>query len=129
MLEAMLARPLRQARGEIYFAASNFPTLVSELNNHAHRAGADDPPFAFGDVGNFDDFAVDQRRHGADSDRVANAINVAAERRLPMVNVFRRAKHFEVQTWPPLAPNIDRVALIKIDSPRGRFRLPGQPVE
>src|SRR2546429_4545303 len=105
MFEAMLARPLRHATGEIYFAAANFPTLVVEFNDHAHRAGADDSPFTFGDVGNFDDFAVDQRRDGADADGIANAINVAAQRRLPMVNVFGRAKHFEIESRPPLAPH------------------------
>ena len=46
-----------------------------------------------------------------------------------MVDVFGRAKHFEIQTGAPLAPNVDRVALIKIDSPRSCFRFPAQTIE
>ena len=46
-----------------------------------------------------------------------------------MVNIFRRAKHFEIQTWPPLAPNVDRVPLIEIDSPGRSFRFPAETIK
>src|SRR5207248_1533092 len=74
-------------------------------------------------------FAVDERRDGANSDRVSDAINVATQRRLPMIDVFRSTEHFQVQTRTALAPNIDRVALVEIDSPGGRFGLPTESIE
>src|SRR5437868_9691424 len=46
-----------------------------------------------------------------------------------MIDVFGRGKHFEVQARPTLAPDIDCVALIEIDSPRRRFGLPTEPVK
>src|SRR5258708_27991536 len=124
VLEAVLTSPLRHAAGEIYFAAADFPTFVSKFDNDAHGPGADDSPLAFCDVGNLYDFAIDQRGDRANADGVADGIDVAPEWRLPMVNVFRRAKHFEIKTRPALAVETDRVALVKIDSSGVRLRLP-----
>src|SRR5438067_13777343 len=45
-----------------------------------------------------------------------------------MIDVLRRAEHFEIETGPALAPEVNRVALIKIDAPRGQLRLPTKPV-
>src|ERR1700682_2406486 len=121
MLKAVLAGPLRHAAGEIHFAAADFPPLVSKFDNYSHGTRADDSPFALGHIGNLDYLAIHQSRYGADPDRIADPVNIASQWRLPMVDVLRRAKHFQVKAGPALAVKIDRVALVKIDSPRVGF--------
>ena len=119
MFKAVLAGPLRHAAGKIHFTTANLPSFISKFDDHAHRTGADDAPFSFCDIRNLHDLAIDQRRDCADSNRVADAIDVPAQRRLPVIDVYGRAKHLEIKTRPPLPPNIDRVALIKVDAPGG----------
>src|SRR5712691_9883047 len=107
MFEAVLAGPLCHAAGEIDFTSADLPAFVAQLDDHAHGSRADDAPFTIADVSNFHNFAINQSRDRTDSDRVPDAIDVAAQRRLPVVDVFGRAEHFEIQTRPPLAPNVD----------------------
>src|SRR5882724_4625316 len=129
MIKATFAGPVRHAANQIDFTPADFPSFVSKFDDRAHWTSADDAPFPIRDVGNSYRFTVDQSRDGPDSDCVSDAINVAAQWRVPMINVFRSAKHFQIQTRAALAPDIDRVALVKIDSPGRSFGLPGQPVK
>src|SRR5882724_4670299 len=117
MFKAVLACPLRHAAAEINFAAADLPPFISELDNRAHRAGADDSPLAFGHIGNLHHFALNQSGDRADPDGIADPINIASQRRLPMVDILWRTKHLEIKTGPAFAEHIYRVALVKIDSP------------
>src|SRR3981081_3085461 len=112
MFEAVFTCPLRHAAGEIHLVPADFPTFVSKLDDHPDRAGADDSPLTFRDVGNLHNLAVNQSGHGADPDRIADPVDSAAQRRPPMIDLLGRAKHFEIKTRPPLAEEIDRVALV-----------------
>ena len=46
-----------------------------------------------------------------------------------MIDVFGRAEHFQIESGPALAPEVNRVPLVEVDTPRHRLRLPTQPVE
>src|ERR1700730_3268461 len=103
VFKTVLARPLRHAAGKIHFAAADLPTFVSKFDDDPHRTGTDDAPLAFGDVGNLYYLAIDQRGHRTNPYGVSDAINVAPQRRLPVVDVFRRAKHFQIEARAALA--------------------------
>src|SRR5205807_6074311 len=116
MIEAALAGPLSHTTRKIDFLSADFPALIIQVDDHSNWTGADDSPSTFDDVRNSDRFAIDERSHRPNSNRISDSINVPAQRRFPMIDVFGRPKHFEVQARPTLAPDIDRVALIEIDS-------------
>src|SRR6185436_14488198 len=124
----MPAGPLRHAARKVYLAARHFPSFVVKFDDHSHRSGADDSPFAFRDVRNLHNFAVNQCGHRADSNRVANTIDVPPKWRLPVIDILRGAKHFEIEPRPSLAPDINSVTLIEIDSPPSLLRLPTEPI-
>src|SRR6185503_10746897 len=121
VFEAMLTGPLSNSTGEIQLAPIYFPTLVAQFDDNAHWAGADDSPLAFGHIGNLHNLAINQSSDCPDSHRIGDPVDIPTERRLPMVDILRRAKHFEIEPGPPLAEHIDCIALVKIDSPRGSF--------
>ena len=103
MLKTVLSRPLGHAAGEIHIAAIYFPSLITKLDDDAHRAGADDSPLALGHIGNLHDLAVNQSSNCPDPNCIANPVNVSTQRRLPMVDILRRPKHLEIETGAPFA--------------------------
>src|SRR5207249_10128595 len=107
----------------------DLPSIVSKPDAHTHGPGSDDPPLAFSDVRNLHHLAIDQRCDGANSDRVADTIDVSTKRRFAIVNIFGRAKHLEIETGTPFSIKVDRVAPIKVNTPRRAFGLPSQAVE
>src|SRR6185369_12562726 len=88
MFKAALGRPLGHAALQVDFPAADFPSLIGELDNDAHRSGADDAPFPIYYVRYLYNFAVNERGHRADADGVADAIDVPAERRFPVIDIL-----------------------------------------
>src|SRR5205085_8817674 len=129
MLEAALSGPLSHAAREIDLAPADLPAFVSKLDDDAHRPFAYDAPLAFGHVRDLLCAPVNERGDRACAERVADAEDVAPERRLLMIDVFGRAEHFEVESGPALAPEVNRVAAVEVDAPGGGLRLPAKPVE
>ncbi len=127
VFEPVLARPLGDAAGEVHRTAAHLPTLVLELDDRAHRAVRHDAPLAAGHLRHRGHLAV---HHGADpghAQRLADAVDVAAQRALLVVAVLRRPEQLQVQPRTPLAPQVDGVARIPVDAPGGGFRFPPRP--
>src|SRR5205823_7440879 len=70
-----------------------------------------------------------ERADRADSERVADAVDVAPQGRLLVIDVLRRAEQFEVESGPALAEEVYGVAAVEVDAPRRRLGLPPQSVE
>src|SRR5438552_14797567 len=121
MIKATLAGPLRNTADEIHFTPADFPSFVIKFDDRTNWTSADDAPFAFSDVGNSYRLAVDKCCDRANSDCITDAIDVPAQWRFPVIDVFGRAEHFQIQARPALAPDVDRVALVEIYSPGGCF--------
>src|SRR5947207_3223468 len=81
MLEAALAGPLRHAARQVYCAPADLPALVREFDDDAHRPRADDAPTAFGHIRNPLRPTINERADRADTERVADPIDVAPQRR------------------------------------------------
>src|SRR5438067_1318135 len=81
------AGPLRHAAREIDFAPADLPALVVQLDDGAHRPFADDAPRARAHVRNSLGLPRDERADRADSEGVADAVDVAPQGRLLVVDV------------------------------------------
>src|SRR5262252_6002715 len=80
MMKAALTGPLRHAAGEIDVVAGDLPIFITQLDDDADGTRADDAPFPFADIRHSRGLTVDQRADGADTERIADAIDVAAQR-------------------------------------------------
>src|SRR5258706_11387398 len=122
MLEAMFTGPLRDAADHVDRAPSHGPAFVLDLDDRSDRTHSNHAPFALRDLGDFRDLAIDERRDAAGTNGVADIVNVAAERRLHVVDVFGRAEQVEIQTRAAFTKQIDGVSFVEIQPPSSKLR-------
>src|SRR5580700_1789817 len=119
-----LSRPLCDSRTQVDDFAAGVPTVIFHLHDGAHWSARENSPFAIFHVGDFDDVATHESCDRADSDSVADLIDVAAFRRFVVVGVVRRSVHRKLQRGPTLAVEIDGIAGIKVDAECHALRFP-----
>src|SRR5215469_5805789 len=98
----MLAGPLGNAAGQIDSLAGDLPTLIFEFEHRPDRARAHDAPLAFGDFGNRLRLAIRQRADSGDAERLADAIDIAAERAFHVIDIFGRREEIKVEAGAAL---------------------------
>ena len=113
-------------RGEIDGLSRDLPALVLQLHHRTHRTRRKNAPLAIRNAGDGLRFAIHQRAHRADAERLIHLEHVAAHRRFQVVDVLGPREHFQVEAGTPLAEHIDGVTFVEINAPGGEIGLPAE---
>src|SRR5262249_13873938 len=128
MLIPALSSPLRDAASQSDSAISCFPSIVSKFNNRAHRTGAYDSPIAAAYIRNENGPPIDPCAHSSGAERFAHVVDVTPNGSFLLIFVIGLSECFQIKTRLALAPQVDRVAFVKVEPPGRCLRFPAHAV-